>query len=194
MTPSPGTFLRTDRPVRSRPGTRIALAGALAAAAVQLAGCYVLPMDPRTGAPVLPATPAARSADGSYPIVVVPAAPATTVMQARLYPLNDPANRAGMLTAQVADHQSGRGSFSLQYQGQLMQGEATRVDAGFAGFGRIHNEVLGTAGRTYAGRRGIANAYGAQGINAQCEYLITGPAMGTGVCLFSDGAKFQMHF
>jgi hypothetical protein len=75
-----------------------------------------------------------------------------------------------------------------------MQGEATRVDVGFAGFGRIHDEVLGRATRSYAGRRGIANAYGPQGINAQCEYLITGPAMGTGVCLFSDGAKYQMHF
>jgi hypothetical protein len=28
----------------------------------------------------------------------------------------------------------------------------------------------------------------------QCEYLITGPTMGTGACLFSDGAKYQMHF
>ena len=31
-------------------------------------------------------------------------------------------------------------------------------------------------------------------VNVQCEYLITGPAMGTGACQFSDGAKYQMHF
>lgn len=176
------------------PSSRTLAACALAGAT--LAGCYVLPVDPRTGGPVLPAQPAARTADTPYPapVTVVAAPPQNTVLQARLYPLNDYANRAGMLAAQVSDHQSGRGTFLLYYNGQPMQGEATRVDAGFAGFGRIHNEVLGPASRSYAGRRGIANAYGAQGINAQCEYLITGPGMGTGVCLFSDGAKYQMHF
>jgi len=44
------------------------------------------------------------------------------------------------------------------------------------------------------GQRGIANAFGAKGVNAQCEYVIAGPALGTGVYLFSDGAKYQLHF
>jgi len=35
---------------------------------------------------------------------------------------------------------------------------------------------------------------GARGINAQCEYVLTGPSQGTGACLFSDGARFQLHF
>ena len=64
----------------------------------------------------------------------------------------------------------------------------------YAAFGRLHNEVLGTNARHFSGRRGIANAYGPKGVNVQCEYLITGPIQGTGVCLFSDGAKYQMHF
>lgn len=170
------------------------LAAACALAGAALTGCYVLPIDPRTGGPMLPA-PSTRSADAPHSLpVTVAAAPQNVVLQARLYPLNEHANRTGMLAAQVSDHQGGRGTFSVQYNGQALQGEATRVDAGFAGFGRIHDEVLGRTTRSYAGRRGIANAYGAQGINAQCEYLITGPAMGTGVCLFSDGAKYQMHF
>ena len=38
------------------------------------------------------------------------------------------------------------------------------------------------------------NAYGSKGVSVQCEYLITGPALGTGVCLFSDGASYQLHF
>ncbi len=54
--------------------------------------------------------------------------------------------------------------------------------------------MLGTGARNFSGRRGIANAYGAKGVNVQCEYLISGPTQGTGVCLFSDGAKYQMHF
>jgi hypothetical protein len=44
------------------------------------------------------------------------------------------------------------------------------------------------------GRRGIANAYGARGVNAQCEYVLSGPSQGTGACLFSDGARYQLHF
>jgi len=46
----------------------------------------------------------------------------------------------------------------------------------------------------FAGRRSIANAFGARGVNAQCEYVLTGPGSGTGVCQFSDGANYQMHF
>jgi len=37
-------------------------------------------------------------------------------------------------------------------------------------------------------------AHGARGVNAQCEYVLTGPGSGTGVCRFSDGANYQMHF
>ena len=51
-----------------------------------------------------------------------------------------------------------------------------------------------TGQRSFSGQRGIANGSGGKGVNAQCEYLITGPGIGTGVCLFSDGAKYQMHF
>ena len=68
------------------------------------------------------------------------------------------------------------------------------VQANQGGFGRIHSEVLGAAPRFNSGQRGIANAFGAKGVNAQCEYVITGPALGTGVCLFSDAAKYQLHF
>ena len=116
------------------------------------------------------------------------------MLNVRLYPLNPQANQGGMLSAVVVDSHTGRGSFTLAYLGDTLQGEATRVDAGYAAFGRIHNEVLGTASRNFSGRRGIANAYGGKGVNVQCEYLITGPAMGTGVCQFSDGARYQMHF
>jgi len=31
-----------------------------------------------------------------------------------------------------------------------------------------------------------------KGVNAQCEYPITGPGVGTGACLVS-GAQYQMH-
>ena len=123
-----------------------------------------------------------------------PAIPAQTVLTARLYPLNAQSGKSGTLTVIVIDNQSGRGQFSVGYAGETLQGEATRVDAGYAAFGRIHNEVLGAAPRAYSGQRGIANAAGRRGLSAQCEYLITAPSQGTGVCLFSDGARYQLHF
>jgi|GEM_PF-212610 len=165
-----------------------------------LSGCYVVPIDPRTGQGY-PIQRDARS-DGSGPpasvTVVTPPAPASppqpTVLNARLYPLNPQANKGGLLNAVVVDNHTGRGTFSLSYLGDAMQGESTQVDASYTAFGRIHNEVLGTQPRSFNGRRGIANAYGAKGVNAQCEYLVTGPGMGTGACLFSDGARYQIHF
>jgi hypothetical protein len=163
-----------------------------------LSACYVVPVDPRTGRPLPPH-------DGSQPVIVMapapaPAAPlviappAPTTLQARLYPLNKEANTGGLLTAQVVDNHTGRGSITLHYRGALLQGESTRVDGTHGFYGRIHREVLGPSAVPTAGRRGIANAYGANGINAQCEYVVTGASIGTGACLFSDGARYQMHF
>lgn len=173
--------------------SRLPLLAACAAALVALSACYVVPLDPRTGQPY-----PASARDGGSVTVVTPPAPAAPpqpgLLQVRLYPLNAQANQGGMLSAIVVDSHTGRGSFTLAYLGDNLQGEASRVDGSYAAFGRIHNEVLGTAARHFSGRRGIANAYGARGVNVQCEYLISGPTMGTGVCLFSDGAKYQMHF
>ena len=101
---------------------------------------------------------------------------------------------AGLLSAQVVDNNAGHGSFSVPYLGDLLQGESTRVDASYAAFGTVYQQVLGPSPRSFTGRRGIANAHGARGVNAQCEYVLTGPGAGTGVCRFSDGANYQMHF
>ncbi len=161
--------------------------------AAGLVACVVVPVDPRTGQPY-PVRPAPH--EHGAPQVTVrqsppPATPpAPAVLTARLYPLNAQAGQAGLLTAMVVDHQGGR----VSYQGDTLQGEATRVDGGYAAFGRVHDEVLGRIPRAFSGQRGIANGYGSRGTSTQCEYVMTGPAMGTGVCLFSDGARYQMHF
>jgi hypothetical protein len=169
------------------------IVGALAC--TSLTACYVVPIDPRTGQayPV----PAPRDSQGSVTIVTPPpaaAAPQPTTLSVRLYPLNPQANKGGLISALVVDNNAGHGTFTVPYLGDTLQGESTRVDSNYAAFGRIHNEVLGATPRSFSGRRGIANAYGSKGVNAQCEYLLTGPGSGTGACLFSDGAKYQMHF
>lgn len=166
-------------------------------AAVALSACYVVPIDPRTGQGYPIAHDNASPAPGSVTVItppVSPGPPQPTVLSARLYPLNPQANKGGLITAVVVDNNTGRGSFTMSYLGDTLQGEATRVDANYTAFGRIYNDVLGLSQRSFSGRRGIANAFGSKGVNAQCEYLITGPAMGTGACQFSDGAKYQMHF
>jgi len=172
--------------------------GLCAGFALVLSACVVVPVDPVTGHPY-PIN--SRDAFGQPTVTVVtPPAPTAglppqvSVIGARLYPLNPQANKGGLLTASVVDNNTGRGTFTLAYLGDTLQGEATRVDSNYASFGRIHNEVLGYSPRNFSGRRGIANAFGSKGVNVQCEYVITGPGMGTGVCQFSDGAKYQMHF
>jgi hypothetical protein len=158
-----------------------------------LAACVVVPIDPRTGQPYpLPPAEGARST-----VVVTPAptvAPGPSVITARLYPLNEPANQGGLLNAVIVDAHTGRGTITVSDRGDTLQGEASRVDASYAAFGRVYAEVLGTAARPTSGHRGIVNAVGSRGVSAQCEYVMTAPALGTGVCLFSDGAKYQIHF
>jgi hypothetical protein len=158
----------------------------------------VLPIDPRTGQPY-----PGSARDTGYPTPsssvgpLLPAAPLPTLptqLNVRLYPLNAQANKAGMLSAQVVDNNAGHGTFSVPYLGDTLQGESTRVDAGYAAFGQIYQDVLGPSPRAFSGRRGVANAYGAKGVNAQCEYVLTGAGAGTGVCRFSDGANYQMYF
>ncbi|MEO8151759.1 MAG: hypothetical protein ABI605_01730 [Rhizobacter sp.] len=185
----------------STPRSRAASALSLLVAA-GLSACYVVPIDPRTGQgyPIATDTHGAYAgapATSNVTVVTPPAPPGPpqpTVLSARLYPLNPQANKGGLVTAVVVDNNTGRGSFTLSYLGDTLQGEATRVDGNYAAFGRIYNEVLGLSQRNFSGRRGIANAFGSKGVNAQCEYLITGPSMGTGACQFSDGAKYQMYF
>lgn len=151
------------RSTRSASAPRVARLALVAAFGAALSACYVVPIDPRSG----PGHPVAPP-----PAPIVPQPPVATTLTVRLYPLNPQANQGGLLTATVVDTHAGRGSFSVGYLGDTLQGEATRV----------------------AGRRGIANAHGPRGVGVQCEYQITGPSMGTGSCLFSDGARYQMHF
>ena len=87
----------------------------LAVSAATLAGCYVVPIDPRTGQAVPPPPTT---------MAVVPAAPLT--FPARLYPANDLASGYGVINATVTNDLHGRGSFSTTINGEAFAGEATR--------------------------------------------------------------------
>jgi hypothetical protein len=175
---------------------RVLVAGALAA--VSLSGCYVVPVA-SDGTPIYPITAvypavAVPTVQGPGPNYLTPvpgrsarmtgaspsvasADPAGTAvpapLQARLYPSNEVASETGMLSGTVTNMMTGKGMFRLNYRGEILSGEATRVPG---------DE-----------RRGIANAYGQRGTYMNCDYRMTTPYQGTGTCSMSTGAQYQVH-
>jgi hypothetical protein len=149
---------------------RVAFSAALAAAS--LSGCYVVPVAP-DGTPVASAVaipapyPVAPAAPVSMP------APVATTLSARLYPSNEVAAQSGMLAGTVVMPSSGKGRFQLDYRGELLVGEATRVSTN--------------------ARAGVANAVGERGTAMSCTYTMSSPWQGTGTCNLSTGARYQVH-
>jgi hypothetical protein len=153
--------------------TRVALAGSFAT--IALSGCYVVPVAP-DGVAYAPAVtvPAPYPANAApVPAPVVPAAPAPSVLQARLYPSNDVATQTGMLAGTVTNFMTGKGRFQLDFKGETLVGEATRAPG----------DQMGD----------IANAYGERGTYMSCAYRMTTPYQGTGTCNLSNGARYQVH-
>ena len=100
-----------------------------------------------------------------------PASAAT--LRAKLYPANDLATQTGVVSGTVTNMMSGKGRFLLDYRGELLSGEATRV-----------------AGDQ---RKGVASAYSPGGSYMSCEYQMSTPYQGAGTCTFSNGARYQVH-
>jgi hypothetical protein len=167
---------------------RAAAAGSLAALA--LSGCYVVPIAP-DGTPLYPAlavpapfaytppaapvhvAPAAVATPQPGGVAAIPGPPAPAVLQARLYPSNDAATKVGMLSGSVTNMMTGKGRFQLEYRGEVLVGEATRVPGD--------------------DRAGVANAFGDRGTFMNCTYRMTTPYQGTGTCELSTGARYQVH-
>lgn len=153
------------------------LAKSLLAAGLQafaLSGCYVVPVGQEgnyaiyipTHTPPLPGGPAHPA-----PHATQPAMP--KVLHARLYPENDVATQTGMVSGTVTNMMSGKGRFQIQYLGEVLTGEATRVSGD--------------------DRKGIASAWGPSGSFMSCEYQMHTPLQGAGTCNFSNGARYKVH-
>jgi hypothetical protein len=159
-----------------------------------LSACHVVPI---ATAPGQPPVYAAAPAPAAVPAQATPSlAPAPSAsLHVRLYPVNDRATQLGALQGVVADSHGGRGTLSLQVAGEQLQGEATRVPSNYPGVGRLFASVLGgSTAATGGAQRGVANAYGSRCMYANCEYPLSAPGTGTGACLFSNNAKYQIHF
>ncbi|MBK7900647.1 MAG: hypothetical protein KA603_01515 [Azonexus sp.] len=169
--------------------TRLSSLFAAVAAALSLSGCYVVPIDARHPPQVT------YSSRGAAESIALPAAqPQTVQLEARLYPVNDVAGKMGVLTALVSDTLNGHGRFTLNAGSETLAGEASRIGTDQAGFGNVYRHVYGETRLPAAGRRGIANAASGKGSYVNCEYVLTAAARGVGACLFSNGAKYQLHF
>lgn len=143
---------------------------ALAAAALSLQGCYVVP----NGNPSLPPGIYIPSGEpGKMAPIVSQPPPGPTALNARLYPMNEAATEIGMVSGTVTSNLNGKARFQLNYRGELLAGEATRVSG---------DE-----------KKGVASAYGPSGAYMSCEYQMSTPVRGAGTCLFSDGARYQVH-
>lgn len=141
----------------------------LAVLTAPLVGCYVVPIDPRTGQPVPPAVTAPAAS-----VPVVPTAPPVPVsFPARLYPMNEAASAYGMISATVTNDLHGRGTFAATIDGERFVGEATR--------------------RAGSPRDGVANGAGNRGGFLACQYTMNTATLGTGSCRLSNGALFSMH-
>ena len=154
------------------------IAAALTFSAIALSGCYVVPVvDPHGNVqyqhyPLPPVGTPIVGAPAAYPAPHAgPAFP--TVLNARLYPDNDLAAQTGVITGTVANMMTGKGRFQLQYGGEILTGEATRVS----------NDE----------RKGIASAFGSSGSFMSCEYQMSNPRQGAGTCTFSNGARYKLH-
>ena len=145
--------------------------------ALALAGCYVMPIGTSPeGTPIYayaPIPPISGTGAPHGAPAAVPGGPMPAVLAVRLYPANDLANQTGVLTGQVTNLMSGKGRFQFTYQGEMLVGEATRVSG--------------------EARKGVASAYGGRGTFARCEYQMSTPYMGAGLCTFSNGAEYQVH-
>jgi len=147
----------------------------LGALTATLSGCYIVPVRgpdgnvmydhyplPPVGSP-MPMPPSPPAAAGQMP----------AVLTARLYPSNDQAAQSGVVSGTVTNMMTGKGRFQVNYMGEVLTGEATRVS----------NED----------KRGVASAYSPRGTYMSCDYQMTTPYQGTGDCRFSTGATYTLH-
>jgi hypothetical protein len=157
------------------------------AASAALGGCYVVPMGnnnldrliraveqgqvPQPPAQQPPAQQTLQPGPNPALAKQVPSGPMS--LPARLYPVNDIATEAGMVSGTITSLKDGKARFQLTYKGELLVGEATRVSG--------------------EDRKGLATAWGPSGAFMTCDYQMSAPVRGAGNCNFSDGARYQVH-
>ena len=150
------------------------LAAAVALQACALSGCYVVPVGSEGNYAIyIPTHPSPLPGGAPQPAAGSSQPALPRVLTARLYPDNDLATQTGMVSGTVTNMMTGKGRFQIQYAGEVLTGEATRVSG---------DE-----------RKGVASAWGPSGSFMSCEYQMSSPLQGAGTCNFSNGARYRVH-
>ena len=142
---------------------RVVAVLATVAMGATVAGCYVMPLNQH---------PAGGGYTASHGTAIVPVAAVRAPFTARLYPGNKAASLMGPASGLITNPEDGRGQFTFMLGGESFQGEATRASNA---------------------SKGVANASGNRGGFARCEYMMSNGSVGAGSCLFSGGARYDMH-
>jgi hypothetical protein len=123
-----------------------------------------------TGCYVVPLTQAPGAMNNQQPVAMQPAV--RPIYTARLYPTNDSAAALGRVSGTISNPERGHGEFAFTLANESFSGEATRAP-----------------GAT----KGTANATGNRGSYVKCTYTMSSAQLGTGTCIFANGATFDMH-
>ncbi len=91
------------------------------------------------------------------------------VYTARLYPTNDTAAALGRVSGTISNPERGHGEFAFTLANESYSGEATRAPGS---------------------SKGTANATGNRGSYVKCTYTMSNSQLGTGTCIFANGATF----
>ncbi len=137
--------------------------GVLAAASV----CAAL-----SGCYVVPIQPYPATYGNQAPSATAPVVIPRPVYTARLYPVNESASSMGRIAGTISNPERGHGEFSFSDGSETYAGEATRAP----------NSA-----------KGNANAAGNRGGYVKCDYTMSSANLGTGTCVFSSGARYDMH-
>lgn len=122
--------------------------------------------------------------------------------EASLYPANLEAGPAA-LKAKFTDSGMGKGPVELTLpSGEVMRGEFGTTDTANYGFGTAVASAGGRAAVATASSTaipgsmpGVVTMIGDRGTRGECGYQVnTWSSSGTGVCKFSNGAVYNMHF
>ncbi|MDR7306362.1 hypothetical protein [Rhodoferax saidenbachensis] len=124
-----------------------------------------------TGCVVTPMYPAPGTANNQQQPATAQAA-VRPVYTARLYPTNDNAAALGRVSGTISNPERGHGEFAFILANESFSGEATRPPGS---------------------NKGTANAAGNRGSYVKCTYTMSSAQLGTGTCLFANGATYDMH-
>lgn len=121
---------------------------------------------------------------------------------ANFYPLNPQAEKLGLLHATLHEGLLGSGTMTMTLpSGEVLKGQfspvngpSTAFDSGSASLGGVTGTGFNSMVASPGSSLGFAELMGNRGTTAQCEFEANTWSHGSGLCKFSNGAKYRVMF